>query len=135
MIDKVGTMTHQDLLTVRANAVRMGDEAQPLVTAIDERLASFEASGGMASHRAEFARSMLALVAEYPRGQWVASRDLYVRAKERFADNPYVGYVEENSARAIPLTKALESVRDEFPGLEHRKDGSAQGAPVFYRMR
>ena len=135
MIERLPGMTHQQLVTVRANAVTQGEPAVALVRAVDGRLTAFEATGGMAQHRLEFARSMLSLMRSYPAGQWVASRDLFLRAKKDFSANPYVAHIEENSARAIILTKALEDVRPEFPGLEWRKDGSAQGSPVFYRQR
>ena len=135
MIEKLPGMTHQQLVSLRANAVRQGAPAAALVQAVDVRLGDFDAKGGMPEHQREFARSMLSLVRRYPSGQWVASRDLFIRAKQEFSANPYVAHIEENSARSINLTNALDEVRQEFPGLERRKDGSAQGSPVFYRQR
>ena len=132
---RVPTMDHQGLVATRANAAARGDAAKPLVDAINTRLREFETAGGMAAQRLEFARSMLGLMDRYPAGQWVAARDLFARAELEFADNPYVTYFQAHGARRAPLTKALEKALAEFPMLERRKDGPAQGASVFYCQR
>ena len=49
------------------------------------------------------------------------------------ADNPYAVWMQGNSARQIPLTKALDDVLPEFPDVERRKDGTGQGDRVYYR--
>ena len=132
-LERVPTMTHQQLQTTRQNALTAGEIAKSVVDAIDARLQEFESAGGWAAQRLTFARSMLGLMEGYPVGQWVASRDLVKRAQTEFSDNPYVAYCEGNSARLIPLTKALEEAQREFPNLERRKDGSAPGDRVFYK--
>lgn len=89
----------------------------------------------MAAHRLEFARAMLRMVERERPLQWVASRDLFQKAKVEHADNPFAIWMGGNTARQIPLTKALSDVLPEFPRLEWRKDGSEQGARVYYRLK
>lgn len=132
-IARVPGLDHKDLIGTRANAVRFGDAAKPLIAAIDERLAEFDAAGGMAKHRLDFARSMLSIVQRHK--GWVASRDLFNWARTEFSDNPYVAYMAENSARQIPLTKALSDVLPEFPAVEYRKEGTGQSDRIYYRHR
>jgi hypothetical protein len=64
---------------------------------------------------------------------WVASRDLFAKAKALDADNPYAIWMKGKSAREIPLIKALADVEGEFPDVERRKDGPDQGSRVWYR--
>lgn len=132
-IARVPLLDLQALKTLRENALRFGDEAAPLIGAIDARLSEFELSGGIARHRLEFARQMLRIVERENSRQWLEGRSIFNRAILEHADNPYVVWMKGNSARQIPLTKALEDVRPEFPHLEHRKD--AQSGRVFWRMK
>ena len=130
---RVPTMGHQQLVTTRENALSAGEPARSLVEAIDRRLGEFNQEGGWAAHRLAFARSVLGLMQRYPVGHWVASRDLVMRAQLKFSGNPYVSYCAANSARLIPLTKALEEAGREFPHIERRKDGSAPSDRVLYK--
>lgn len=135
MLGRLESMDKQALLTLRENSLRLGEEAAPLVAAIDARLEGFDATGGMARHRLDFARGMLRIAERRPPGQWIASRELFQRAKVEFADNPYAVWIKGNSAREIPLTKALEDVKSEFPYLEIRKEGPERGARVWWRVK
>ena len=132
-IVRVPEMDRQALLTTRANALRHGDAARELVAAIDARLAELDEGGSIAQHRLNFARAMLRKLEREPPLRWVAARDLFQKAKLEDADNPFAIWMEGNTARQIPLTKALEEIRPEFPNVEHRKDGAGQGDRVYYR--
>lgn len=48
-------------------------------------------------------------------------------------DNPFVVWMKGNTARQIPVTKALEQVMPEFPGIERNKD--AQTGRVSWRLK
>ncbi len=133
-LGRLAQLSHQELLTTRENALRFGPAAQPLLEAIDERLEAFQQEGGMAVHRLEFARSMLRLVERGSPG-WIPARDIFLRAQTEFADNPFVIWMKGNTARQIPVTKALDDVLPEFPHIERRKDGVGQGDRVYFRRK
>lgn len=130
---RVPTMDQQSLLTLRVNAERMGAPAAPVIQAIDARLAEFKADGGMAVHRLEFARGMLRLVQEKGSRQWLPARDIFEQTLLRMADNPFVIWRIGNTARDIPVTKALDDVLPEFRDVERMKDH--QSKRVFFRVR
>lgn len=130
---RVGSLDHQSLLILRDNALPYGDAAAELILAIEVRLAEFNVGGGMARHRLDFARAMLGKLDREPALRWVAARDLFNRARCENADSPFAAWMEGNSARQIPLTKALEDVLAEFPEVERRKDGVGQGDRVYFR--
>lgn len=123
----------QGLRTMRENALRFGAEAAPLIEAIDARLDEFHVAGGIAPHRLEFARQMLRIVERGSPRQWQESRSIFNRAVLENADNPYVVWMKGNTARQIPLTKALDDVLPEFPHLERDKD--PQSGRVSWRVR
>jgi hypothetical protein len=123
----------QGLKTVRENALRFGADAAPLIEAIDARLDEFESSGGLGPYRLEFARQMLRLVERAPPRQWQEGRSIFNRAVAENADNPFVAWMKGNTARQIPVTKALEDVLPEFPNIERNKD--LQSGRVSWRVR
>jgi hypothetical protein len=123
----------QGLKTLRENALRLGDEAVSVIEAIDARLNEFDASGGMARHRLEFARQMLRIVERCPPRQWQEGRAIFNKAVLENADNPFVVWMKGNTARQIPITKALEDVLPEFPHIEREKD--VQSGRVSWRVR
>jgi hypothetical protein len=123
----------QRLKTLRENAVRLGDEAAPVIEAIDARLAEFDASGGMARHRLEFARQMLRIVERGLPRQWQEGRSIFNKAVLENADTPFVIWMKGNGARQIPITKALEDVLPEFPNIERDKD--VQSGRVSWRVK
>jgi hypothetical protein len=123
----------QGLKTLRENALRLGDEAVPVIEAIDVRLDEFDATGGMARHRLEFARQMLRIVERGPLRQWQEGRSIFNKAVVENADNPFVAWMKGNTARQIPITKALEDVLPEFPHIEREKD--VQSGRVSWRVR
>ena len=130
---RVPGMDHQALLTVRANAVRIGPAAAAIIEAIDRRLEDFQAEGGMAVHRLEFARGMMRLVRERGSYQWLPGREIFEQTLLRMSDNPFVIWRQGNSARDIPVTKAIDDVLPEFPDIERMKD--AQSLRVSYRLK
>lgn len=130
---RVPGMDRQALRTTRENALRHGAAAGALIEAIDARLAQLETDEPMALHRLEFARSILRKLDREPALRWVASRDLFNRARLEEADSPFVIWMAGNSARQIPITKALDDVLGEFPNVERRKDGAGQSDRVWYR--
>jgi hypothetical protein len=130
---RVPSLDIQGLKTLRENALRLGDEAAPIIEAIDARLDEFDASGGMARHRLEFARQMLRIVERGSPRQWQEGRSIFNKAVLENADNPFVVWMKGNSARQIPITKALEDVLPEFPHIEREKD--AQSGRVSWRIR
>lgn len=130
---RVPHLDQQSLLTLRTNARRMGEAATVVVEAIDRRLADFKLEGGIAAHRLEFARGMLRLVREKGSRQWVPARDIFEQTLVRMADNPFVIWRTGNTARDIPVTKALDDVLPEFPDVERMKD--AQSLRVSFRLR
>lgn len=132
-LGRVPNLNLQELKTLRENALRFGDDARPLIEAIDARLTEFSASGGMGSHRLEFARQMLRIVERGRPGQWQEGRAVFERAVLENGDNPFVIWMKGNSARAIPVTKALRDVKDEFPHIERDKD--SQSGRVSWRVR
>ncbi len=123
----------QGLKTLRENALRFGDQAVSLIEAIDARLDEFDASGGMARHRLEFARQMLRLVERGSPRQWQEGRSIFNKAVLENADNPFVSWMKGNTARQIPITKALEDVLPEFPNIERDKD--VQSGRVSWRTK
>jgi hypothetical protein len=123
----------QGLKTLRENALRFGDDAVPVIEAIDARLDEFDASGGMARHRLEFARQMLRIVERGPPRQWQEGRSIFNKAVVENADNPFVAWMKGNTARQIRITKALEEVLPEFPNIEREKD--VQSGRVSWRVR
>lgn len=123
----------QGLKTLRDNALRFGTDAAPLVQAIDARLAEFDAAGGLAHHRLEFARQMLRIVERGRPRQWQEGRSVFNRAILENGDNPFVVWMKGNTARQIPVTKALEDVMPEFPHIERDKD--VQSGRVSWRLR
>lgn len=123
----------QELRTVRENALRFGDDAAPLIQAIDARLADFESAGGLAHHRLEFARQMLRIVERGRPRQWQESRSVFNKAVFENGDNPFVVWMKGNTARQIPITKAIEDVLPEFPHIERDKD--AQSGRVSWRLK
>lgn len=129
---RVPDLDLQGLKTQRENAMRFGEEAAPLVEAIDARLADFEASGGMAHHRLEFARQMLRIVERGSPRQWQEGRSIFNKAVLENANNPFVVWMKGNTARQMPITKALEDVLPEFPHIERDKD--AQSGRVSWRV-
>jgi hypothetical protein len=129
---RVPDLDLQGLKTQRENALRFGEKAAPLVEAIDARLADFEASGGMAHHRLEFARQMLRIVERGSPRQWQEGRSIFNKAVLENASNPFVVWMKGNTARQIPITKALEDVLPEFPHIERDKD--AQSGRVSWRV-
>lgn len=131
---RVPTMALQELQTLRQNALKYGESASALIGLIDERLLEFEASGGMAAHRLEFARNMLRIVRRSG-VQWQAGRDVFNQARLEFSDSPFVIWMAGNGARQIPVTKALDDVMPEFPDIERRKDGVGQSDRVYFRRR
>lgn len=131
-LQRVPMMDKQALLTLRENASRKGDVAATLIAAIDQKLEAFESDGGMAKHRLEFARCMLRKMEREPVGRRVPSMDLFQRARTEDGSNAFAIWMEGNTARRIPLTKALEDVLPEFPNLKREKDGSSQSDRVFY---
>jgi hypothetical protein len=122
----------QGLKTLRENALRLGDDAGPLIEAIDARLIEFDASGGMARHRLEFARQMLRIVERGRPRQWQEGRSIFNRAVLENGGNPFVAWMKGNTAREIPVTKALEDVLPEFPNIEREKD--VQSGRVSWRI-
>jgi hypothetical protein len=130
---RVASLDLQGLKTLRENALRFGDDAAPLVEAIDARLEEFEVAGGMAPHRLEFARQMLRIVERGVPRQWQEGRSVFNRAVLENADNPFVIWMKGNGARQIPITKALEDVLPEFPHIERERD--AQSGRVSWRVR
>lgn len=135
MLARVPSMDQQQLITVRENAIRIGPEAEALVAAIDARLAEFKAEGGMAVHRLEFARQMMRMVERSPNTQWIAGIDLFKRAAHEYASNPYIVWMHGNSARKIPLTKAIEDVIGAFPNVQREKRGDGQSDRVYFRRK
>lgn len=133
-IARVETADQQSLMTMRENAAKYPDTGK-LLEAIDRKLSEFQSEGGMHPHRLEFARAMLRIVERSTSTRWFAGRDLFQRARLEQAANPFVIWMAGNSARQIPVTKALEIVRPEFPNIEYRKEGPDQSARVFYRRR
>lgn len=132
---RVPSLSRQALATLRGNAVRKGPAAQALVEAIDARLAELQPPEGMAAHRLEFARAMLRKAREGRPGQWIPAINLFDRTRLEQADNPWVGWMEENSARRMPLTASLHAAEAEFPDVERRKEGLGQSERVYYRRR
>ena len=130
---RVPNLNLQELKTLRENALRFGDGAIALVEAIDARLMEFSASGGLAPHRLEFARQMLRIVERGRPGEWQAGRAVFERAVLENGDNPFVIWMKGNSARAIPVTKALCDVKDEFPHIERHNDEHSRR--VSWRVR
>jgi hypothetical protein len=130
---RVAGADRQTLMNMRANAVKYGVAATELIEAINLRLAELGGSDAMARHRLDFARSMLRIAMRERLLQWTASRDLFLRAQVEDADNPFVVWMKGNTARQIPVTKALADVLPEFPDIEWRKDGPDQGARVWCR--
>ena len=131
-IARVPHLDLQQLKTLRENALQFGEEAAPLVEAIDTRLADFEAAGGIASHRLEFARQMLRIVERGRPLQWQEGRSIFNKAVQENGDNPFVVWMQGNTARQIPVTKALEDVLPEFPHIERDKD--VQSGRVSWRV-
>jgi hypothetical protein len=123
----------QGLKTLRQNALRFGDEAVPLIEAIDARFQDFDAAGGMARHRLEFARQMLRIVERGRARQWQEGRSIFNKAMLENGDNPFVVWMKGNTARQIPITKALEDVLPEFPHIERDKD--VQSGRVSWRVK
>jgi hypothetical protein len=132
-ISRVQHLNLQELKTLRENALRFGDEAEPLIQAIDARLADFDATGGLAKHRLEFARQMLRIVERGRPRQWQESRSVFNKAVLENGDNPFVVWMKGNTARQIPITKALEDVLPEFPHIEREKD--VQSGRVSWRLK
>lgn len=132
---RVPTMGQDQLKATRGNALSWGEEAAPLLAAIDARLTVKRAPEGMRMHRLDFARHVLSLVAEGPPGEWVRGSELVERAKRSMPDSPYLLYAAEGTGRMIPLTQALADALPTFPAVERRKDGDRQGAAVFFRRR
>ncbi|WP_150126072.1 hypothetical protein [Brevundimonas sp. LM2] len=82
----------------------------------------------------EFGRQFLRIVERRSRGDWIPARDVFKAAVLEHADNPYVTYLTENTARQIKVTYVVEERRAaEFPGIERRKDGTHQSGRVYYR--
>ena len=131
-IARVPHLDLQQLKTLRENALQFGEEAAPLVEAIDTRLADFEAAGGIAIHRLEFARQMLRIVERGRPLQWQEGRSIFNKAIQENGDNPFVVWMQGNTARQIPVTKALEDVLPEFPHIERDKD--VQSGRVSWRV-
>ncbi len=129
---RVPDLDVEGLKTQRENALRYGDKAAALVEAIDARLAVFEAGGGMAYHRLEFARQMLRIVERGHPRQWQEGRSIFNKAVLENANNPFVVWMKGNTARQIPITKALEDVLPEFPNIERDKD--SQSSRVSWRV-
>ena len=123
----------QQLRTLRHNALRFGEDAVPLIEAIDARLSEFESSGGLAHHRLEFARQMLRIVERGRALQWQEGRAVFNAAVLENADNPFVVWMKGNTARQIPITKALADVLPEFPHIERHKD--VQSGRVSWRLK
>ena len=130
---RISHLDLQGLKTLRENALRFGEDAVPVIEAIDARMDEFNASGGMARHRLEFARQMLRLVERGPPRQWQEGRSIFNRAVVENAHNPFVAWMKGNTARQIPVTKALEDVLPEFPNIEREKDGHS--GRVSWRVR
>lgn len=130
---RVAHLNLQELNTLRLNAVRFGDAAAPLIDAIDERLTEVNVSGGIAQHRLEFARQMLRIVGRGRALQWQEGRSVFERAVLENGDNPFVVWMKGNTARQIPVTKALEQVLPEFPDIERDKD--TQSGRVSWRVK
>jgi hypothetical protein len=123
----------QELKTLRQNALRFGEEAVPLIEAIDARLDDFDSAGGIARHRLEFARQMLRIVERGRPRQWQEGRSIFNKAVLENGDNPFVVWMKGNTARQIPITKALEDVMPEFPHIERDKD--VQSGRVSWRLK
>lgn len=132
-IGRVPHLDLQGLKTLRENALRFGEEAAALVQAIDARLADFDAAGGLAHHRLEFARQMLRIVERGRPRQWQEGRSIFNKAVLENGDNPFVVWMKGNTARQIPITKALEDVLPEFPHIERDKD--VQSGRVSWRLK
>ena len=132
-LGRVPDMDLQELRTLRENALRFGEDSAPLVEAIDARLADFDAAGGLARHRLEFARQMLRIVERGRPRQWQEGRSVFNKAVLENSDNPFVVWMKGNTARQIPITKALEDVLPEFPHIERDKD--VQSGRVSWRLR
>ena len=132
---RVPAMSQDQLKATRQNALAWGEDAAPLLAAIDARLTLKGTPEGMRLHRMEFARHMLGMVEQGTPGEWIRGIDLARRAQESIPDNPFVVWAAENSARMIPLTDALADAREAFPAVEYEKRGDRQGAPVYYRRR
>jgi hypothetical protein len=67
--------------------------------------------------------------------QWMPARDIFKQALLEEEMSPFVVWMRGNSARAMPVTKALGDVISEFPQIERKKEGSAQGARVYFRRK
>lgn len=132
-LGRVPDLNPQELKTLRENALRFGEDAVPLVEAIDARPAEFDAAGGLARHRLEFARQMLRIVERARPRQWQEGRSVFNKAVLENGDNPFVVWMKGNSARQIPITKALEDVLPEFPHIERDKD--VQSGRVSWRLK
>lgn len=132
-IARVPHLDLQELKTLRENALRYGENAAALVHAIDARLADFDAAGGLAHHRLEFARQMLRIVERGQPRQWQEGRSVFNKAVLKNGDNPFVVWMKGNTARQIPITKALQDVLPEFPHIERDKD--VQSGRVSWRRR
>lgn len=132
-IGRVPNLSLQELKSLRENAMRYGEDAAPLTQAIDARLAEFDSAGGLAHHRLEFARQMLRIVERGRPRQWQEGRSIFNKAALENADNPFVDWMKGNTARQIPITKALEDVLPEFPHIERDKD--VQSGRVSWRLK
>lgn len=132
-IGRVPHLSQQELKSLRENALRYGEAAALLISAIDARLAEFDSAGGLAHHRLEFARQMLRIVERGRLRQWQEGRSIFNKAVLENADNPFVDWMRGNTARQIPITKALEDVLPEFPHIERDKD--VQSGRVSWRLK
>jgi hypothetical protein len=121
------------LKTLRQNAARFGDEAADLIKAIDRRLEGLKPQLDMKAPRLDFARAVLRELDAWPEGAWAPSRELFLRAKAKHADTPFVVWMSQSGAREIGMTKALETVIHEFPGIERRKESAGRSARIWYR--
>ena len=130
---RVPRLNLQELNTLRQNALRFGEDAAPLIEAIDARLDEFDSAGGMARHRLEFARQMLRIVERGRPRQWQEGRSIFNKAVFENGENPFVVWMNGNTARQIPITKALEDVLPEFPHVEREKD--VQSGRVSWRLK
>lgn len=132
-IERVPHLSVQELKSVRENALRYGEDAEHLIEMIDERLADFDAAGGLTHHRLEFARQMLRIVERGRPRHWQEGRSIFNKAVLKNPDNPFVDWMRGNTARQIPITKALEDILPEFPHIERDKD--LQSGRVSWRLK
>jgi hypothetical protein len=82
----------------------------------------------------EFARHFLQIVEAESKDKWLAYWDLYNRTIAELPTNAYVQYLERKPARRAKVKYVLLAQMYEFPGLQRRKDGDHQSAPVWFRL-